>query len=413
MGERPYTDFYASFLGGFSLYYQGERISISKRLQQKNMQLLLLLVMAGRKGVPRSRLLELLGNEGSSEENQMVNLRYCAFTLRRLIQETKGFPEGKYVVYKKKVYYFSLEYELDTDIGWVDAIYQKIRDGTVKEKERIELLFALCRIYTGEFLPTLAGVEWATVEGARYQRIYTECLNELCSILKEQKEYTLLLELCTQASQMYPYDNWQSVQIECLLAQDRYEEAKKIYEEASGSLYEDLGIALPPPKRQRDGNPEMRAGDVLTEIQTRMKEKENEPGAYWCSYPSFVDICRIVERLLERTKGNAVLLLCTLEDEAGRIPKDQEYTREAMEQLKQSLSGIVRGNDVCTRYSVSQFVMLLIGIDPSGGQMISERLKKAWMAERKEETLQLKIEMSPEPKADGAENHRPRRREEA
>lgn len=47
MAERPYTGFYASFLGGFSLSYEGKRISLTKRLRQKNMQILQILLMAG------------------------------------------------------------------------------------------------------------------------------------------------------------------------------------------------------------------------------------------------------------------------------------------------------------------------------------------------------------------------------
>ncbi len=398
MKERPYTDFYASFLGGFSLFYQGERVSLSKRIRQKNMQLLLILLMAGKKGIHRSQLIGYLGDESADDANQLVNLRYCAFSLRKLIQETKGFPEGRYAVYRKGMYYFSQEYELETDVGRIDAMYRRIRDGTVQGEERLQLLMDLCQIYGGEFLPTLTGEEWATVEGARYQRIYTECMNDLCKALKEKREYTLLLELCTQASRIYPYDNWQSCQIDCLIAQNRYEDARRVYETANAGLYEEMGISMPAREeiwRRDESQGSLWSKDALTEIKVRLKEKETGSGAYWCSYPSFVDIYRVVTRIKERTRENAVLLLCTLTDPAERIPEDKEYTLRRMEQLKKLLSGAIRSNDVCARYSVSQFVALLVNTSQTDGRGIARRLKEMWEAEDTGEVA-LQTEISPD-----------------
>lgn len=54
MNEIPSSGFYARFLGGFSLFYKKEKIIIPKRTRQKSMQLLIMLLMAGKKESPEN-----------------------------------------------------------------------------------------------------------------------------------------------------------------------------------------------------------------------------------------------------------------------------------------------------------------------------------------------------------------------
>ena len=94
MKERPYTGFYAQFLGGFSLSYQGRELPISANPQTKTMQILLVLLKAGRRGVERKDLLEILQGENGDRERGMNNFRQRVYLMRK-IMERSHFPEGK------------------------------------------------------------------------------------------------------------------------------------------------------------------------------------------------------------------------------------------------------------------------------------------------------------------------------
>ena len=74
----------------------------------------------------------------------------------------------------------------------------------------------------------LGGEAWAAQEEAYYQKWYFDSLSSLCRRLKEKGEYEKLLELCTMASRIHPYDEWQTVQIGCLVALNRYQEAMNV-----------------------------------------------------------------------------------------------------------------------------------------------------------------------------------------
>mgnify|MGYP006065416517 FL=1 len=376
MKERPYTGFYARFLGGFSLSYQGKELPIPANPQTKTMQILLILLKAGQQGVERKTLLEVLQGEGGDRERGMNNFRQRVYLLRK-IMERAHFPEGKYIVQKNGQYYFSLEYELTSDTALLDELIAQMRNRPkTEEKQRLE--WEYCQNYQGEFLPMLGGEAWAAEEEAHYQKWYFNSLSDLCARLKEQGEYEKLLELCTMASRIHPYDEWQTVQIDCLMALNRYHEAMKVYEEASDIFYEDLGIGTLEKTvaryRNREGQMYFLA-NAMTGIKDVLMENEERQGAYCCSYPSFLDAYRVLARMEDRSGIPSTLMVCTMNEGKGAQAGQLE---EKMEGFRQVLAGEIRSGDVYTRYSSRQFLVLLINAEEKDGKKIADRLNRKW-----------------------------------
>lgn len=425
MAERPYTQFYAKMLGGFSLSYRGREIQFDAKLQTKYMQLLLMMIKAGREGVEKKELLEILPRGDGDGKKQLNNLRQQFFLLRKVINQA-NLPEGTYIVHKDSRYYFTLDYDLETDTGYLDQILRQIRSGPGGGKgrpkeERQELLRKFCKGYTGEFLPMLNGEEWVTVESAYYQKWYFDCLKQLCEILKEQGDYEEMLELCTAASQMHPYDGWQAVEIECLMAMNRYKEALRIYEDATQIFYEDLGITAIDQVMAKYRNESGRfyyAASALTNVKDVLKETEKVEGAYCCSYPSFLDIYHIISRMKERVELSSLLMICTMKIKAeeGALSEDQDAfskTKNEWEQLEpemgllqQAIANGVRSGDVYTRYSANQFLVLLIGADEQNGAAIAARLEQRWrqISRNGKTEISFTVQAVEDPRIEGYEN---------
>ena len=292
-----------------------------------------------------------------------------------------GVPKGRYIVVYRSRYYFTREYELRTDTGMLDEMIACIRTALPTPEELREVYLNYCKVYTGEFLPTLNGEEWATVESAYYQKWYSTCLQGLCKILREEEDYELLLKLSTQASQIHPYDEWQVVQMDCLMALNRRKEAEKVYEEASQVYYRDLGMnAL---DRVVAGYQESsrfyHIGRIMNRVKNSLEEYGRVKGAYWCSYPSFVDIYRVRARIGEQRKESNLLLLCTLEEKpySGGV-WEKEKQEEQMELFQKVLHHGTRSEDVYTQYSKSQYLVLLSGADKGTGKVITSRLTSIW-----------------------------------
>lgn len=375
MNVQSKGQFYAKFLGSFSLDFNGQRLWLKGSPQKKSMQLLMALLKAGAEGATRQQLLEVVWKEGGDPQKEKSNLNQHLYYLRQLIHESH-FPEGKYIIVQKPRYYFTEDYEIHSDTEQLDQILEEIRNAEAAGEDTLELLRQFCRGYSGEFLPMLNGEEWVVEKSAYYQKQYFSCLSRLCGRLKEMGEYQEMLELCTVASQIHPYDEWQAVQIDCLVAMNRYKDALKVYEDAAEFFYEDLGVSSLNRTIARYRNTEGRLhylSSALAGIRKGLNEEERLWGAYCCSYPSFVDVYRIVVRMQERTGIGSLLMVCTL-----NIAGSGENTETWMERFRQFMAGSIRNGDVYTRYSPNQFLVLLMQAEEKDVENIEERLKNGW-----------------------------------
>lgn len=423
------THFYARLLGGFSISFGSRQLTIEANIQTKYMQILLILLQAGEEGIERKQITELLRREDGDRRKQMNNFRQHIHLLRQVIGRSH-FPPGKYIVRKGSRYYFNLDYELETDTGYLDQLLLQLRSGPMDSgpdspqdgENRKRLLWKFCKAYTGEFLPMLVGEEWVIAEEAYYQNWYFNCLNELCGALREEGEFEPMLELCTAASRIHPYDEWQAVQIECLMSMNRYQEAVKLYEDTAQAYYTDLGVSAVDQVMEkypcRDGYSGYLTG-FLSDMKRTLQEEAIQ-GSYGCSYPSFRDMYRIVSRL----EIKSLLLVCTMAvrpgwraflerpsagGASGPLPESfpvfgpeirfdsvqQEWDRynPKMELFRQVIADSIRKEDVYTRYSANQFLVLLIGAGEDQGEAITERLKQNWKEICRDGTTDLSFDV--------------------
>lgn len=394
MEKRPYSGFYASLMGGFSISYDGNPLFINANPQCKYMQILLILLKAGNEGVDRKQLLDIVRPGEQNQDLRSRSLRQLVYVLRKMLAAS-GFPEGRYIVSKHYRYCFTRDYEAHTDTEELDRLIEGIRENRRERKPLDALYLNYCQAYGGEFLPMLSGEEWAAENSAYYYKWYYESLNGLCRTMKEKGEYETLLELCTAASQYYPYDGWQAEQIDCLMALGKKKEADRVYEEAQESFYQDFGVPAMDRVMSRyreGGRKRSRTAGALAGIKESLKEENEIKAPYQCSCPSFLDLYRIVARLKERFGQASSLLVCTLyldgeEEEANQIvpggsadwkPEQQARLEKEMERCRQLLEGSLRAEDAYTKYSKRQYLVLLSGADKENGEQIAERLKARW-----------------------------------
>ena len=102
----------------------------------------------------------------------------------------------------------------------------------------------------------------------------------------------------------------------------------------------------------------------------------------------FKHIYHMVARSAERAGNNVVLLLLTLTKPSGGVlPKDLNVT--AMLKLKSAISRALRKGDVFSRYSKSQYILMLSVRQFSDVEIITERLQKCFAAEQPPKGVRL------------------------
>lgn len=371
-------------LGDFSVTYGDQPISFGKNTTTKAMKLLQILIYHGEQGIAREKLLNSLyvREELADASN---NLRVTVHRLKKMITDA-GLPEGEYISIKKGIYSWCAPMQTVVDARQFASLYKEAQ-ACVDREQKKELLREMILMYHGEFLPALSGDEWVLLESIQYKKIYTAALKEICEILMEQGEYEEALNLCEPACRMYPFDEWQAVRIECFMKLKRYKEAMKEYEDTAKLFFEELGIT--PSDRLLNQFNEMShqmnhiKPREIHEIKERLKEGSEQGGAYYCSLPSFRDSYRLVSRMLERNGESAYLMLCSITDGKGRPMEKPEKLAVMSEDLQNAVQHCLRRGDSFTKYSPSQYLILLMGTNKENCSTIFERLRKYFSREHK------------------------------
>lgn len=368
-------------LGGFNVTYKDKTVSFGRNNMAKSIQLFQIMMINMEKGIGKRTLVEAL--YGRDEvENGNSSLNNTIFRLRRQL-ETAGLPEDPYIEIKSGVCTWSKNIPVWIDVLEFEELVEKA-EKTSDLNEKTSLYMRACALYRGEFLPIMIGEEWATVANVAYQEMYFKCLREVSELLKQQREYEKVYQLCTTAAQIYPFEEWQILRIDSLIAMNRYKEAMEVYEEATKMFFDELGLT--PSKKMLErfqamsGHIQLPVGS-LTDIKEEIQEDCHEEGAYYCTFPSFIDNYRLVSRMMERNGISSFLMLCTLTDSTGRPLEKTEKTREVSERFQMAVRRSLRRGDLYTRYSPCQFLLLLSGTNQENCSVISRRIDKTFKEE--------------------------------
>lgn len=365
---------HVQMLGGFFMVYRGKKLVFERNLVSKTCQLLQILFLHLNDGITKEDLFEAL--YGRDEvENQNASLNNIIFRLRKQL-ETMGLPKGKYFSLNNGVYQWNGDIPVEVDIHCFE---KKIKEAwkSEDEKERAEKMADACSLYTGEFLPMMIGEDWVTVSNIYYQELYFAALLEACTWLKKEKEFEKIYELTTAAAKFYPFEEWQIWRIDSLIALKRYKEAMHIYKETTHLFFDELGLSPSPEMLERFhliSDKIEQSVSAIEEIKGVLREKGWRTGAYYCTFPSFIDAYHIVSRMMERNGNSVFIMLCTLTDNKGKINDDSEKCKEASEWLRKAISSSLRRVDFYTRYNRSQYLIMLLGTKQENCNAISRRI---------------------------------------
>lgn len=369
--------------GTLEITYGDTPVLLGKHSVTKAMRLLLILLYNGEHGISRSRLLsELFENDEAA--NAANSLRVTSHRLKKILADS-GLPEHEYIVIKGGYYYWNGPMEVLIDAKQFEAF---IKEASECESivEKMELLKHACKLYRGEFLPKLSSEEWVIMENIRLKELYTEAMQLVCEQLMQERDYEEALRFAEGASAIYPFDDWQSIQMECYIAMNKYKEAMQVYERTATFLFEELGIH--PSERMMEQFQSMsqhisNRPQIIDEIQSGLKEETKERGAFYCSLPSFRDGYRIIRRGMERNGQSVFLLVCTLIDGKGRPMEASKKLDIMSEALYEALQTSLRRSDSFTKYNQGQYLIMLMGTNQENCKIVTERITKNFSKEHR------------------------------
>ena len=346
--------------GTCSLSWNGNPLTGGTRSSETQFLHLMQLMLHFRtEGVSRVLLIDTLFAD-REVKNVAHSLNVLLYNARRRL-EAAGLPEGPYIEQREGRFFWTARIPVEEDAAEFAELYA--RAGRAEGEEQLALYKEACSRYTGDFLPMQSAMLWAAQEAAKYRGMFTDCVHSACRLLRERKNYAEMEALGRYAARVQPFSDWEQVALEALIAEGRFEEARRLYNETERQYFRE--IKLRPSKRMRELNERISAAShpdqsMLDAIQDRLDESGwQERGARLCGYVVFEEIYRLTRRLLERYKRPATLMLCALADADGELLKKSAINDALVGRFEEALLRTLRRTDVVCRYGTYQYLALL------------------------------------------------------
>ncbi len=378
--EQAEPVLYVNMLGRFMMTYRGQQISFKTNPTTKSLKLLQLLLYATavNGGISRSHLLENLYYQ---EElcDTANNLRVTVHRLKKLLLQA-GLPEYDYIQIDNGTYRWNSPMPTKIDAIEFEQLVHAAQEASDPEVQA-ELCTQACTLYRGVFLPALSEDDWVIVNSIRHKKLYEYAFTQLCDFLKHRREYEKIIDLTTAAVQLYPFEEWQTIKMDALLALNRYKEAQQYYEETSKMFFAELGIS--PSEKMMNLFEEMslkmgRTRQTTEEIKEALSVSDYKTGAFYCNLPSFRDNYRLIRRLLNRIDLAVQVMICSLTDGYGHPLENKEKLEVLSESLHKAIRSSLRRGDCFTKYSPSQFLILVVGSNQENCEIIYKRIVNAF-----------------------------------
>ena len=373
--ERPVIQ--VNTLGGFSLTLGEKNMGDNDNRSRKAWSLLCFLIMNRKKELGIGDLFAAIWPD-ESQDNPYGALKTLVFRVRKML-EAAGFPAQELLVNRHGTYAWSSEsLGCRVDAERFEELCHLVLDpGRPMAGVYAEAMEAVA-LYRGYFLPKSGDESWVIPISAYYHSLYQKVVCRTATYLTGEKRYEETVDLCRRAVAIDPYDeHFYYHLIYASFLEGRQEEALKLYNETTEMFYRDKLIT--PSESFKElyrviSSRERPALAQLDQIQRELGEAiSGQDGAYLCEYAVFKRLFQIEQRGVERSGDSIYLCLLTVSDRQGRMLRPEIQSR-AMERLKQSVKCSLRSSDAFSRYSVSQYIILLPTTTYENGERVVRRI---------------------------------------
>ena len=384
---------FVRMLGGFSAQWNGKLVAGGSKANDSQFAYLLQILIHNRdKGVTRDRLEALLFGDREIS-NVHHTLQSVIYNAKKKLRQA-GLPPVNYIEQQKGVFFWTREIPLVEDATTFEHLYHRA-EAAEDVNERIALYQDACHWYSGEFLPMQAAVIWAAHEARRYREMFCDCLEKAAELLRLRQDFFQMEELGVYPAKVDPLADWEPVTMEALASMGRYEEARKLYEDTVDYYFNEQGLR---PSRklmeqfERLGEEMMHRYAVLEQIQADLSGRnDNSPGGYFCSYPVFQGIYRMIERMLERGGQSVYLMLCTVVDGKGNPIRSGPMLEELSKRMGDAIRRTIRRGDAMTQYGRGQYLALLVNTTRENCSIIQKRINDHFIIGRQRSSIRYYV----------------------
>lgn len=365
-----------TMLGSFQLRWGDQIVKDSGSRARQLWSVLQYLVTFRSKDISHAELMEALWHD-SETDNFANTLKTLIYRIRTLLKDS-DFPMAQdLIVYKRGVYSWNNHINTVVDCEVFEALVKQASNTNLQSDKRIALYQEAIALYKGDFLPNSAYEAWVIPLSAYYHNLYVKSVRETVALLNQLERYEEVIMICEAANIIEPFDEpIHEALIHGWVMLGNFPKALAHYEYITNLFYQELGVR--PSNRLRSLYREIikTVSHVETDmevIKEDLRETSLSSSCYYCEYEVFKNIYRLEARSSARTGRSTYLALLTVTAQDHQ-PPERELLNLGMEKLLETICGSLRRNDVVSRFSATQYVLMLSSLTYENGQMVLGRI---------------------------------------
>lgn len=370
-------------LGSSSIACGDKVISDETVSSKKFWAALVYLVINRDRPIPQAELVSIL-YPGDESENPGNALKTLIHRIRHTLESLDLIDGRKLILNVRGAYKWNTDITCDIDLDIFEGLCNAASYTLMSVEEKTERLLEALNIYKGDFMPILRLDVWTSRISSLYKSMFRNALDDAIKLLELKNDYETLVGICRHALSVDPYDErlYRCI-IHGLVELGKNAEALKEYNLMSDLFYNQFGIS-PSNELKKLYREIIRSVKIvetdLSIIQDDLSEAVSSSGAFFCEYEIFKDIYRLEVRASSRIGGSIHLGHITLGTRPGSDPSIKSLNHY-MDKLKDCIGLSLRRGDVFTRYSISQYIILLPANTYESAQAVMRRVSRRFHTE--------------------------------
>lgn len=365
--------YYVKTFGGLEITNDNVTVNIVELFGKQLVNLLQVLLFHSEKPVQKDELIDILWPES---KNPSSALKFSVFRLRSELNEIDFFKDKEVIVTTRKGYILNPNLDWNIDFVELQKAYNQINEGAeLLDEKEFKIARKIFRLYQGRFYASPSQLHWILQKQEVFRQMYVKTMMRTSCYLYTQKRYDEMMLMNYQAVLIEPFnEGLHYYYMKGLVATRNYREALKYYDELNDIFLSELGTGLSKRFKQlydiiiadhaKEENKDMET--IMRELSNRDQQNQG----FFCSYEIFKYFYELLLKMSVRNEQNYYLIMLQFSD--GTL--DYEKVGVDFDRVKRLVSSCLRSNDLFTRTSETQLLLLVDCQTEENAHLIIQRI---------------------------------------
>ncbi|WP_295644497.1 BTAD domain-containing putative transcriptional regulator [uncultured Holdemanella sp.] len=365
--------YYVKTFGGLEITNDNVTVNIVELFGKQLVNLLQVLLFHSEKPVQKDELIDILWPES---KNPSSALKFSIFRLRSELNEIDFFKDKEVIVTTRKGYILNPNLDWNIDFVELEKAYNQINEGAeLLDEKEFKIARKIFRLYQGRFYASPSQLHWILQKQEVFRQMYVKTMMRTSCYLYTQKRYDEMMLMNYQAVLIEPFnEGLHYYYMKGLVATRNYREALKYYDELNDIFLSELGTGLSKRFKQLyDIIIADHAKEESKDMETIMKElssRDQQNQGFFCSYEIFKYFYELLLKMSIRNEQNYYLIMLQFSD--GTL--DYEKIGLDFDRVKRLVSSCLRSNDLFTRTSETQLLLLVDCQTEENAHLVIQRI---------------------------------------